>query len=107
MADALPKPTGFPFLETTEPGERGLLRAALTLILGAAAGMAAAFVAGALVTLVSAGLVSAGGDVGYMAAIDLLANGARPTRSLLSYTYDLAMVGSASIAAAAAFIAVA
>lgn len=107
MARDLPKPTDFAFLETTQPAERGLLRAALTLVVGAAAGLAAAFVAGALVTLISAGLASAGGDVGYLAAIDLLANGARPARSLLSYTYELAMVGSASIAAALAFVAVA
>lgn len=107
MADDTPGPTGFAFLETTGPAERGLLRAAVTVALGAAAGIAAAMLAGALVTLVAAGLASAGGGVGFLDAIDLLAEGGRPARALLSYTYELAMVGGASIAAAGAFIAVA
>jgi len=105
MADDLSTPTGFAFLET--PAERSLPRAAVTLVLAAAAGLAAAFVAGTVVTLVAAALVSAGGSIGVLEAIDLLAKGGRPARSLLSYTYELAMVGSASMAAALAFIAVA
>ena len=107
MADVLPRPTGFPFLETTGAGESRLLRAAVTLVLGAAAGMAAAFVAGVVVTLVAAGFASAGGSVGYLDAINLLADGGRSARSLPSYAYELAMVGCASIAAAITFIAVA
>lgn len=107
MADDRTQPMGFPFLETTGPGERDLLRAAFTLVLGAAAGLAGAMIAGALVTLAAAGLASAAGDVGFFDAIDRLADGARPNRALVSYAYEFALVGIASLAAAAAFVAVA
>lgn len=106
MADQLSS-TRFAFLDATGPGERGLPRAVVTLILGAAAGLGAAFLVGALVTLVAAGLVASSGDVDYLAAIDLLARGALPQRTLASYAYELAMVGGASMATAAGFIAVA
>ena len=106
MADDLPRTPGFAFLETTGPGERGLLRASVTVVLGAPAALAAAMVVGALVTLAAAGLATAGGSLAFFDAIDLLAKGGRPNRSLLSYTYELAMAGGASIAAALAFIAV-
>ncbi|TAL38176.1 MAG: CPBP family intramembrane metalloprotease [Phenylobacterium sp.] len=107
MADALPRPKGFAFLETTSAVERGLPHAVVTLALGGLAGLAAAFVVALLVTLVGAGVASGSGDLGYATAVDLLAKGEWPARTLGTYAYELAMVGGASIAAAAAFIGVA
>jgi membrane protease YdiL (CAAX protease family) len=96
-----------PFLDEAGPAERGLVRVAATVALAAAAGLAAALCAAMLLHLVAAGLTSAGSGASFAASLKLLSEVNRSGRSLLSYTYELAMVGSASIAAAGAFIAVA
>jgi membrane protease YdiL (CAAX protease family) len=103
--DPAARPT-VPFLDEAGPAERGLVRVVVTVVLAAAAGLAAALCAATLLHIVAAGLTAAGG-ASFLASLKLLAEASRPDRSLLSYTYELAMVGSASIAAAGAFIAVA
>jgi membrane protease YdiL (CAAX protease family) len=105
MADDPAERLAFPFLDEAGPAERGLVRVVVTVALAAAAGLAAALCAATLLLLVAAGLTSWGSG-GFLAAIRLLAEPSHSDRALLSYTYELAMVGTASIAAAGAFIAV-
>ncbi|TAJ71949.1 MAG: CPBP family intramembrane metalloprotease [Phenylobacterium sp.] len=107
MADDPAERLAFPFLDKAGPAERGLVRVCVTVALGAAAGLLAALSAATLLHLIAAGLWSATTGAGFLASINLLTEADRPDRSLLSYTYELAMVGGASISAAGAFIAVA
>lgn len=105
MADDRTKAMSLPFLEIAGVRERGVGRAAVTLLLAAAAGFAAATVAAALVLAIAAAILAAGG-LGVEAAFGQLADSGRPGRTLIGYTYELAMVGSVSLAAVWAFIAV-
>ena len=107
MADDPADRPAFPFLDEAGPAERSLVRVMATVALAIAAGLAAALCAATLLYLVAAGLIAAGSGAGFMAALRLLGEPPPADRSLLSYTYELAMVGGASIAAAGAFIAVA
>lgn len=102
-----PERLAFPFLDQAGPAEHGLARGVVTVALGAAAAVAAALAAATALLVAGAALTSAAQGAAFPTSIQLLTHADRGDRSLLSYTYELAMVGCASIAAAAAFIAVA
>ena len=95
------------FLSQTGPEERRFGRAAVTLVLCAAAAVAAAITVALAVVLVTAALMSQRGGGGLLAAIDLLNQGGRSGRTPTSYTYELALAGLSSFAAAGALLAVA
>ena len=103
MVDGPLKAGVFPFLDAATPAEHGRLRTLVTVVLGAAAGLAASIAAVTLVMIVAT-MIAAAGGAGWTAAIGLLTDGARADRGLTSYIFDLAVVGTSSMAAVAGFI---
>jgi len=94
------------FLGKAGPDEGRPGRAAVTVILCAAAAIGAA-VAVALCVVLTAGALMSREAGGLQAAMDLLSNANRPDRSPGSYVYELALAGLSSFAAALALLAVA
>ena len=106
MADDIPGPTGLPFLEAPGPGERRAGRVAVTVVLAIAAGVVAALLAVLLVFGVTAWILSAVHGLEAQDIIRFLTGSRGPDRPLPSYAYELAVIGSLSLAAAGAFVAV-
>ena len=102
MADGSPEAGAFPFLNAATPAEHGRLRTLVTVILGAAAGVVAS-IAAATVVIILATVIATVRGTDPTGAIGLLMEGARADRGLTSYIFELAVVGSSSIAAVAAF----
>ncbi|MFC3071464.1 CPBP family intramembrane glutamic endopeptidase [Phenylobacterium soli] len=89
------------------PRERRPGALAATLFLGLLAGGIAALLVGLLVSGLWAGALAALKGMGWVDALALLSDSGRKGRTLGSYTFELALLGSSSIAAALAFLAVA
>jgi len=100
------------FLAAPAPAERRVGRTLVTVALATLAAVVAGVVAVVLVALAAALLIAVTGSAdfagphGRLDITGLLLAGVRPGRPLVSYILDLAIVGSASIAVALAFLAV-
>lgn len=95
------------FATLTGPRERRLPLVLASLGGGLAAGAAAAVLTGLIVAAAGAAFFARHAGVSPAEAIGLLADGARPHRSLGGYAYELALAGLSSFATALAFLAVA
>lgn len=95
------------FANLAGPRERRIPRVLVTLAGGLAAGAVAALAAGLLVSAVSAKILADHSGVGWLEAMKILGESARPGRSLGGYVYELAVAGLSSLAAAFAFLSVA
>lgn len=103
MSDVSRAVGAFPFLDLAGPSERRVPQTLVTVVLGAAAGLVASMIAVTLVMLAATAITVSRGDVGWTDAIGQLMAGDRAGRPLISYVFDLAVVGTSSMAAVAAF----
>lgn len=112
MADLLSSIRASGFLAAPAPAERRVAPTLVTVVLAALAAVVAGVVAILGVGVVAALLIAVTGSAdfagprGRLDITGLLLGGVRPGRPLVSYILDLAIVGTASIAVALAFLAV-
>lgn len=95
------------FLDCAGERDRSLAATALFVLVGGGAALLAAVLTGLIVTSVFAAAGWGANGRGLIAGITQLTTVARPSRSLLSYGYELCVAGLSSYAAAAAALAVA